>query len=224
MGYKEDAIKWFKSNFGNQIAVATANTPFSLNLLTAIAMQETYYIWGGLYKKLPMDQVLKHCVGDTIGSPRRKAFPKTKEELLADPKGKEMFQIAREALESLGTYLSEFQKTAKNPNKFCHGFGIFQYDIQFFRTNPDFFLQKQWYSFDVCLKMCVNELKEALKCAYGNNKTSLTDEEMVYVAIAYNSGSVKFKPDFKEGHKGKSEKYYGEYIWEYLKLSKSISF
>ncbi len=108
------------------------------------------------------------------------------------------------------------------PNKFCRGYGIFQLDLQFFKNNPDYFLQKKWYSFDECLAQCVNELKAAMRRAYGSGKTALTDEEKVYAAIAYNQGSVDFSKKFKQGFRDQSGKYYGEYIWEYLQLAKSV--
>ena len=46
---------------------------------------------------------------------------------------------------------------------------------------------------------------------------------MVYVAIAYNKGSVNFARKFKQGHKDDNGKYYGEFIWEYLQHSKAIT-
>jgi hypothetical protein len=139
--------------------------------------------------------------------------------LEAKPKGKEMFQIARQALESIAPYNNSFKNEARKPDKFCHGFGIFQYDLQFFLSNPDHFLEKRWYEFDQCLALCVEELKAKLIRTYGEDKTSLTDKEMVYIAIAYNKGSVNLGRDFKQGYFD-GEKYYGEYIWEYLQLAK----
>lgn len=217
------AIGWFKEQFRSKIEVAIAGTPFSLDMLTAIALQETYYIWGKLYLTLSVDEVLKLCVGDTIDAPDRSAFPKNKAALLSVNKGQEMFDIAREALEAVGAYVNDYKKVANSsPDKFCHGFGIFQLDLQFFKQAPNYFLQKSWYSFDECLSKCTNELKAAIKSAYGSGKTALTDEEKVYVAIAYNRGSVDFSRKFKQGHRDDSGKYYGEYIWEYLQLAKSV--
>lgn len=73
-----EAVKWFKNQFKTQIETGTQSTPFSLDLLTAIAMQETYYVWGDLYKTLQVNEVLKLCVGDTLDAPKRNAFPKNK--------------------------------------------------------------------------------------------------------------------------------------------------
>ena len=222
MSLQED-ISWFKQQFQEDIKVALDDTPFSIELIIAIALQETGYLWSNIYKRETVAKTLELCVGDTISSPRRSAFPKDKSALLSKPRGDEMFAIARAALESIAPYNNAFNNEAKKPDKFCHGFGIFQYDLQFFLENPNFFLEKRWYEFDECLKICVEELNEKLTRTYGNNKSSLTDKEMVYVAIAYNRGKADLERDFKQGFKDSSGKYYGEYIWEYLQLAKKIN-
>lgn len=223
MAKMKDAIVWFKATFGEKIKQAVQGTPFDINMLTAIALQETYYIWGNFYKTETVETVLEICVGDTLDLPRRKAFPKTKADLVAAPKGPEMFKVARAALEKVGQYNATFGKiVATYPNKFCHGYGIFQYDLQFFRTDPDYFLQKKWRSFDDCVGVCVKELKSASKRAYPGGKAKLSAEEMTYVCIAYNKGSVDFTKGFKQGFKDAEGKYYGEYIWDYLQLAKSV--
>ena len=69
--------------------------------------------------------------------------------------------------------------------------------------------------------MVCQELKAALLRAYPEGRTTLADEEAAYVAIAYNAGSVDFTRGLKQGHRNPGEtKYYGEYIAEYLALSK----
>ncbi|HUP60253.1 MAG TPA: hypothetical protein VNA69_07525 [Thermoanaerobaculia bacterium] len=134
-----------------------------------------------------------------------------------------MFAVARKALEDIGQHSSRYDEVARmNPNKFCHGFGIFQYDIQFFPKNPRFFLDRQWASFDACLALCVSELKAALKRAYGSRKKTLTPEEMAYVTIAYNRGKVNFAKKFKQGYRDESGKYYGEHIWTYLQMARGV--
>ena len=218
----KEAMSWFKTQFKSQIEVGIHDTPFTLDMLTAIAVQETYYIWGNLYKGMSVTEVLKLCVGDTVDAPGRSAFPRDKAQLLSVPKGDEMFAIAREALVSMAHYVPGYSGVASKPNKFCHGFGIFQYDLQFFKENPDYFLKKRWSDFDECLKVFIGELKDALKRIYPH-KSTLTDEERVYVAIAYNTGSVNFAKKFKQGYRDDSGKYYGEYIWEYLQLAKSVT-
>lgn len=84
-----------------------------------------------------------------------------------------------------------FVAIALQETGYLYGFGIFQYDIQFFKENPSFFLDRKWFSFDECLKLCLQELWQKLVSTYGRSKTSLTDTEMVYVAIAYNRGRSK---------------------------------
>lgn len=218
----EDDIRWFKQEFHEEIQATIRGTPFTIDLLTAIALQETGYIWRELYKEMPVAEVLKLCVGDTIDAPDRRAFPKNKSKLMEVVNGDKMFFIARESLESIAKYVSGYQGAVRNPDKFCRGFGIFQYDLQFFLENPSFFLEKRWYEFSESLNLCVHELRTALVTAYGRSKTELTDKEMVYTAIAYNTGSVNFDRGFKQGHFD-GEKYYGQYIWEYLQTSKNVT-
>lgn len=214
---------WFRQTFGAEVEVKLVGTPFSLDLLTAIAYQETGYIWQGLYQSFSREDVLKLCVGDTIGEPRRSAFPKTKAALLARPGGAEMFGIARTCLEEMAKHVPGYKKAVQDPDKFCHGFGIFQLDIQFFKDDPDYFLSKGWESFGNCIERAINELKSKLIRVYGAGKTSLTPTEMTYVAIAYNRGSADLNKDFKQGHKDGSGVYYGEYIWKYLNLAMGLA-
>ena len=41
----KDALRWFKQTFGQDLSQATAGTPYSVDLLVAIAAQETGEIW-----------------------------------------------------------------------------------------------------------------------------------------------------------------------------------
>lgn len=54
-------IRWFKEHFGAKIASAAAGTPFDVDMLTALACQETGEIWPILRKKpeLNLDLSLK---------------------------------------------------------------------------------------------------------------------------------------------------------------------
>jgi hypothetical protein len=220
-------LVWFKQQFGTLSAARLANTPFDIDFLAAVALQETGYVWGALRNKgLSTPEILESCVGDTLDYPKRSksAFPKDKAELIAVKNGQETFVIAREALRKLGEHRPAYQRVYnKYPDKFCHGFGIFQYDLQFFKNNPEFFLKRKWLDFDECLRLFVeDELVHAIrKAGYAGRKT-LTHDELVYVAIAYNRGKVEFSRGFKQGHKNSSTgKYYGEYIDTYLRLSRS---
>jgi hypothetical protein len=88
-----DALTWFKTNFGPKLEPAVAGTPFSVDMLTAIAYQESGEVWPVLVnKQLGIPKILELCVGDTLDS--RSAFPRSKAELLAASQGQEMFRIA----------------------------------------------------------------------------------------------------------------------------------
>jgi hypothetical protein len=216
-------MAWFKGQFGARIVERLIGTPYSLDLLTAIAIQETFSIWGNMIGKLPTAEILKLCVGDTLDAPSRSAFPVSKSALIAAGDGHRMFDIAHDALVRMAKHVPSYRNVAQKAHKFCHGFGIFQYDLQHFKTNPGHFLNLGWHDFDRCLDLCVQELDAARRRAYGAGKNTLTDEEMVYVAIAYNRGSVNFDKKFKQGFKVDSGKFYGEYIHEYLQLAHTIS-
>ena len=219
----KDAIEWFKRTFGQEIESVISGTPFGLDLIVAIAFQETGYLWRKLIGTLEPGEILKLCVGDTFDAPNRDAFPRTKAELTNFTRGEEMFRIAREALESIARYDDTYARVARNyPNKFCHGFGIFQYDIQFFKKDPEFFLQKKWYDFKTCITKFVLELKEAMQRQGWASKTTLNDTEKVYVAIAYNAGRADLSRGFKQGNESDG-KFYGENIAEFLRISKSGS-
>jgi len=221
-----DGMRWFKSQFGAKIKDAIKETPFTVDLLTAIAVQESFEVWGKIFKKRSADKVLELCVGDSIGAPTRKAFPKTKDELLKlkKPDGAKLHGIARDHLKAVGEFYKPYM-TAWNQGKFCHAFGIFQYDIQYFKNDPAYFLQKRWSDFDVCLAHAIRELKTAQKGAKLAGKKTLTDMEQIFVAIVYNAGAKYFDPakGAKQGHYNKKEKkYYGQYIQNYLAAAKSI--
>lgn len=220
------AIRWFKSQFHSQIHAAVQGTPFSADLLTAIACQETGYIWDPLRKKnMSTDQVLALCVGDTIDSSGgRKAFPQTKSDLIAKPRGQEMFALARQALVEMAQHIPGYNKAVQNANKFCHAFGIFQYDLQFFPIDPDYFLQRRYASFDASLAKAMGELQSKRSKIGLGDKSTLTELEEVAVAIAYNSGKYVPSKGLKQGHQSSDGKFYGEMVFDFLRLSKSVSF
>ncbi len=218
-----DAIRWFKDTFKNELQNATVNSPYTEDLLCAIAYQETGYIWSQLINKVPISDLVKLCVGDTLDAPNRSAFPKTKAALLTATNGQDMFDIARKALVDMSKHITGYNSAVKNKNKFCHGFGIFQYDLQFFKTDPNYFLNKKWENTDACFGRCISELKNAQDRQGWSTKTVLTDTEKVYVAIAYNKGRADLSLGFKQGHKSDDGRYYGENIFDYLRIAQTIS-
>ena len=66
MSKLSDGMAWFKGQFADRIQAGIEGTPFTVDFLTAIATQETFSIWGSIYKTLSTDEVLKLCVGDTL--------------------------------------------------------------------------------------------------------------------------------------------------------------
>jgi hypothetical protein len=221
-----EGMTWFKQAFRAQIVPAIAGTPFTLSFLTAIATQETFEVWGNIFKSQPAAKVLEVCVGDTIDGPSRTAFPTSKTNLLSVPGGDKLFAVARAALEEVGLFNATYHKIAvANPDKFCHGFGIFQYDLQFSKTKDrPFFLDRKWLDFGECLTRCLAELTAARKKAKLGQLPVLTDLQLAYVAIAYNCGSFDPKRGLKQGFRDKDTgKYYGEYIADYIAMANHIA-
>ena len=217
-------ILWFKQQFRDEIEDELAGTPFDLDMLVAIACQETGEIWPVLRRKpLTKDQIVALCVGDTLDSDRgRRAFPKTKAELVAKPNGPRMFEIARKALVDMAQHITSYAGAASNPKKFCHGFGVFQRDLQFFREDPDYFLERRYERFDETLKHCLGELRRGLKTLGFEDKPTLTDFEFACVAIAYNTGRFDPSKGLKQGHFN-GTRFYGEEVFRFVQLSKSVT-
>jgi hypothetical protein len=218
-------MRWFKEQFHEKINAALAGTPYSIDFMTALACQETGEIWPILRRQnLSVEQILKLCVGDTLDSDRgRRAFPQSKAALVAVPNGQRMFDIAREALVDMSEFIHSYRGAASNPNKFCHGFGIFQYDLQFFRNeDPDYFLEKRYEDFDACLGKALHELNSAARRINFHNKTTLTDREMAFVAIAYNTGGFNPAKGLKQGFRPAGGLFYGEQIFQFIESSKTV--
>lgn len=222
-----DNIQWFKRHFHKQIETAVENTPFDLDLLTALACQETGIVWGRLRRKpeFSVKAIVTLCVGDTLDAPDRSAFPKTKAALLRVRNGQEMFDIARQALVDMAkaTRISGYLAAIRNPKKFAHGFGVWQYDLQHFRSaDPQYFLQKTYEKLDESLAKAIDRLKWAQGRARLGGRKSLSDLEMAHVAIAYNTGGFNRRKGLKQGHRDAQGRYYGELIYEYLLRSRTV--
>ena len=239
MPNKED-MRWFKEQFGEKMKAELEGTPFSIDFMTALACQETGEVWPILRKKnLSLERIVELCVGDTIDfnsstGKGRKAFPKNKAALVAVPNGQKMFDIARAALVEMAEFITSYQGAASNPNKFCHGFGVFQFDLQFFESGhpesePEYFLEKQYADFDTCLRKALKELRSAAKKIGLHNKPTLTDLEMVHVAIAYNTGGFNPAKGLKQGFAPKDKHgniigpFYGEQVLAFLQTAKSVA-
>jgi hypothetical protein len=217
-------IRWFKEQFQADIEPALAGAPLTVDMIVAVACQETGHIWPVLRRKgMPVPQILALCVGDTLDADKgRKAFPKTRAELLARPGGAQMFEIARAGLVEMAKHIPGFSGAAARPHKFCHGFGLFQYDLQFFLTDAQYFLQRRHESFGGTLGKCLAELKNALKKLGLDRRESLTDLELAAVGIAYNTGGFKPGKGLKQGHFD-GHRFYGEALFDFIRLSKTVA-
>jgi len=219
----KDAIQWLKQRFQKELTQGLAGTPYSIDLLVAIAYQETGYLWGPRIERLSTADLLEICVGDTIDAPSRSAFPRNKAALLAHPKGERMFAIAREALALVKKYDKGYEAAYKNPDKFCHGYGLFQYDLQFFKDDAEFFLQKKWRNFGDCLARFIAELKAAQARQKWTAKKVLTETEQILLAVAYNAGRANPVKGLKQGYFNKvTKRFYGENIGEYFRLARAV--
>jgi hypothetical protein len=221
----KDEISWFKQNFSADILPAIAGTPLSLDLICALGYQETGELWSKMRHNLPRDEIIRLCVGDTLDTPNRSAFPKNRAALEAVQHGNAMFQLAHSLLGDMAdaTGIEAYKNVATKPNKFVHGYGVFQYDLQFFTVDPDYFLGQKWADIDLCIGKMMEELKKAVSALGFAGKTSLTDLESAFVAIVYNTGFGNFRKEkgLEQGFFDGTH-FYGENIDQYIKIARSV--
>ncbi|NUO77020.1 MAG: hypothetical protein HOQ32_13505 [Lysobacter sp.] len=215
---------WFKTRFAARIAPALAGTPLTLDLITALACQETGEVWPILRRKsMSEERILALCVGDTLdANAGRSAFPKTKTDLVGVARGEAMFAIARKALVDMAVHIEAYQGAASRPNKFCHGFGMFQRDLQFFRDDPDYFLERRYEQFEQTLALCVDELKRGLRKLRLQDRPSLTTMELAAVAIVYNTGGFKPERGLRQGHFD-GQRFYGQAIFDFIRQAQTVA-
>jgi hypothetical protein len=217
-------ILWFKKQFQARIEAAQAGTPLTVDMITAIACQETGAIWSLLRRKnLGSTKILALCVGDSLDADKgRRAFPQTRADLLAVPGGAAMFEIAHQALVDMAEHIPGFSAAAARPHKFCHGFGLFQRDLQFFLSDPDYFLDKRYERFEDTLALCVDELKKGLRKLGLQDRSALSDHELAAVGIAYNTGGFKPAKGLKQGHFN-GTLFYGEALFDFIRQAHTVA-
>ncbi len=154
------AIQWLKTTFGIPLVAQTQGTPFTVDHLCGIACQETAYFWVNLLGRLPDDQVCARCVLDGSGDFEpdqnpRSAFPRNTGEFRScydrsTPGFTEMLIGEGNQTRSL---------RGMSPADWIYkGYGIFQYDLQFVKTDMHFFYDRLWYRFENCLARAMREL------------------------------------------------------------------
>jgi len=144
-------------NYEQAFIDATHGTPFDKHTLVAIACQETAYVWSNWIGKHDSATILQRCVFDATGDTKdtqgqRSAFPKNAANFLT-----------KFTQDDLNILIEEANKTRVlrgfSPASMLYkGYGLFQYDLQFILSDKDFFLHKQWYSIDECIKRAMKEL------------------------------------------------------------------
>lgn len=218
-------IRWFKQQFAHRIAPAVQGSVFDVDMLTAIACQETGELWGTMRRRtnLTVDEIVARCTGDTLDDTAgRRAFPRNKKALTdLRPNGQAMFDIGRAALVELAKHVPAYEKVAKKNHKFCHGYGIFQYDLQFFLEEPAYFLERRYEKFENTLDRALRELKVGLKKLRLQDRRSITDLEFCHVAITYNTGGFTPSRGLKQGHQSEG-KFYGEFIRDFLTMARTV--
>lgn len=218
-------ILWFKTQFAARMKPALAGTPLDVDMLCAIAYQETGSLWSVMRHdaNLTADQIAALCCGDMLDFDKgRRAFPRTFEDLIAAPKGQEMFAIARKALLDMAARVPGYGSANTRPKKFAHGYGVFQYDLQFFLVNPDYFLEKRYEIFENSLAHAVDELKKALKTLKLQNAATITDLDFCHAAICYNTGGFVASKGLKQGH-ADGGVFYGEHIRDFLHIARTVA-
>lgn len=178
------ASSWLKKHFGDQIKEFTQNTPWTVDLICAIACQETAYKWLLWIDKYPADVILQRCVFDASGDfpgTSRNAFPRNKIEFQNRYGAKLTEMLIYEGNETRAMPQVDNPKGYKPAGYLYKGYGIFQNDLQNILTDRSFFEEKKWYNMSDCLQKLVLEL---------NNKARVT-ANLKSIVKAYNgSGSA----------------------------------
>lgn len=177
----QKAINWLQFNFGEKIEKAVLGTPFEAKHIYGIACQETAYKWILWVDKYSPQIILQRCIFDASGdmpNTNRSAFPKNKATFSAKYGNDFTNMLVKESNLQRAMPQVNFPKGFQPAPFLYKGYGIFQYDLQAVIEDEIFFRDKQWYSFDECLKRLMKEL---------NFKYSITKD--VYKSIRSYNGS-----------------------------------
>jgi hypothetical protein len=155
------ATQWLKLHFGEEIKQAVAGTPWDIDLVCAIACQETAYKWLLWIDKYPADIILQRCVFDASGDlpgTKRSAFPVNRA-AFEQHYGKELAaMLVAEANKQRAMPQPDAPGGYKPAQYLYKGYGIFQNDLQNIVADRSFFQEKKWYNMRDCLSHLVQEL------------------------------------------------------------------
>ncbi|MEZ5284736.1 MAG: hypothetical protein R2712_08010 [Vicinamibacterales bacterium] len=157
-----DDIAWFKEQFAGWITPALQGTPLTIDLMAAVACQETGPVWSRLRRRgLPVQEIPAVAWATPSTPPAAAApFPVNRAALVATSRWRSHVRIARAALERMSPLVPGYTSVVRQPHKFCHAFGIF-HDLQFFRPTRAF-LERRYEDFPASLAKAVQELKRGL--------------------------------------------------------------
>lgn len=159
------ACRWLKASFGAELKAAVKKSNFTVDHLCGIACQETAYFWLSFIDDLNPVQICAACVLDGSGDYKpeqnpRSAFPRNTAAFRAqydasDPGFADMLIAEGNASRKI--------RSMQPVNWLYKGYGLFQYDLQFVKTDKGFFLNKEWHSFAACLDRLMVELDRTWK-------------------------------------------------------------
>jgi len=157
--------RWLMSNFGDPLRAAVRSKPYKTEHLCAIVCQETAYKWLKWTSTQTPKTIIERCVFDASGDypgTTRGAFPKNSADFKA-VYGAELTKLLIEEANITRRLQGWDDKTWV-----YKGYGIFQYDLQHIKTDPDFFRERQWYDFSICLNRACKELDDKLVASNGD--------------------------------------------------------
>ena len=196
------AISWMKTNFREKILNHTYNTPYSIDLVCAIACKETAIKWLLWIDKYTPETILERCVFDASGDfpgTSRNAFPKNKEAFLKKYGPELTSMLIAEANKTRAMPQSGYPRGYSPANYLYKGYGIFQYDLQNILADDAFFKEKYWSSFDHCMNRLILIL---------NDKANYTSTLRALIK-SYNGSGIKAD-------------IYAEQVLDFMELSRHV--
>ena len=157
--------QWIMDNFGDEVRQAALGRAYGAKHLAAIVCQETAYKWLKWTAELTAADIVARCVFDASGD-----FPGT--DRSAFPVNTAAFRN-RYGAAFTDMLVEEANKTRRiqgwgDKPWVYKGYGVFQYDLQAVATDRDFFENRRWYDFGVCLERCCAELDRKLAATGGD--------------------------------------------------------
>ncbi|HBO7163503.1 TPA: peptidase S8/S53 subtilisin kexin sedolisin [Pseudomonas aeruginosa] len=153
--------RWLLKHFGDEMRAATKGKLYKIEHLCAIVCQETAYKWlKWVDANIEPKTIIERCVFDASGDSSqssRSAFPKNTQEFREVYGDRLTDMLIDEA------NLTRKMQGMLDKRWVYKGYGIFQYDLQHIKKDFDFFEEKQWYNFSICLQKVCSELDDKLK-------------------------------------------------------------